>query len=138
MAKSSPKTEESLRPPAKPERIRRMAGRELRHRVMVDGEFVFGPGKADVLTAIDETGSLAAAGRLLGMSYMRIWRLCQGMYEQFNEPVIAVQRGGRDKGGAVLTQTGREALALYRQMETDALAATELSWQQFRKLLKPR
>ena len=104
---------------------------------MVAGKYVFGPGKADVLAAIRETGSLAAAGRSLGMSYMRAWRLVQEMHSLYAKPLVEMQRGGKTKGGAQLTPAGELALALYRRMEGEALAATEPAWKEFCGLLKP-
>jgi molybdate transport system regulatory protein len=112
-------------------------GRLLRHRVVVDGKRVFGPGKADVLTGIRETGSLAATARDLGMSYMRAWRLVQEMHEMYAQPLVELKRGGRTRGGANLTPAGEKALLLYRRMESEALAATQAAWEEFRALLKP-
>jgi molybdate transport system regulatory protein len=103
---------------------------------MVAGKFIFGPGKADLLTAIGETGSLAAGARSLGMSYMRAWLLVQDLNRLFAEPLVALQRGGKTKGGAKLTTAGNKALALYRQMESEALLATEQTWKMFFKLLR--
>ncbi len=111
-------------------------GRRLRHRVMVDGHYVFGPGKADLLEGIRQTGSLAATARSLGMSYMRAWRLVREMHELYAKPLVHLQRGGKEKGGARLTPAGEMALALYRRMEAEALAATEAAWSEFRTLLK--
>ena len=85
----------------------------MRHRVMIDGKFVFGPGKADLLSAIAATGSLAAAARSIGMSYMRAWTLVQAMQHEFTKPVVELQRGGKDQG-AKLTPTGEKALKLYQ------------------------
>jgi molybdate transport system regulatory protein len=113
------------------------AGRRLRHKVMVAGKPVFGPGKADLLAGIAETGSLTAAARRMGMSYMRAWRLVQEMHELYAKPLVELQRGGSEKGGAKLTPAGEKALSLYRQMEAEALAATEPAWKKFRKLLDP-
>jgi molybdate transport system regulatory protein len=110
--------------------------RRMRHRVMAAGAFIFGPGKADLLAAIGEMGSLAAAARKLGMSYMRAWLLVQEMQKTFAEPVVEMQRGGRAKGGATLTPTGHAALALYRKMEAEALAATDRTWRKFCGLLR--
>ena len=45
---------------------------------MLEPDVAIGPGKADILEAIGETGSIAAAGRHLGMSYKRAWRLVDG------------------------------------------------------------
>jgi molybdate transport system regulatory protein len=118
----------AVKPPA--------VGRRLRHRVMAGGKFVFGPGKADVLAGIRETGSLAATARNLGMSYMRAWRLVQEMHRLYAKPLVELQRGGKARGGARLTPAGEKALLLYRRMESEALAATEPAWKEFCGLLK--
>ena len=103
---------------------------------MSKGNYVFGPGKADVLIAISTTGSLAAAARALGMSYMRAWLLVKEMQRTFGKPLLVMQRGGKTQGGAVLTPTGEKVLALYQKMEAEALAATEATWRNFCKLLR--
>ena len=41
----------------------------------------------------------------------------------FRSPVVERTRGGAGGGGAVLTDRGREVLALYRQFEADAAQA---------------
>ncbi len=109
----------------------------MRHRVMVDGEFVFGPGKAEVLAAIEKTGSLAAAARSMEMSYMRAWKLIQEMQQLFAMPVVELHRGGKTQG-AKLTPTGEKALSLYRQMEAEALAATAKTWRTFYGMMRRR
>ncbi|PPE65109.1 winged helix-turn-helix domain-containing protein [Caldimonas caldifontis] len=91
-----------------------------RFRVQVKHAVAIGPGKADVLQAIAETGSLAEAGRRLGMSYQRAWSLVQAMNRDFVEPLVATQRGGSAGGGAQLTPMGHQVLALYRGIEADA------------------
>jgi len=107
----------------------------MRHRVMIDGKFVFGPGKADLLSAIAATGSLAAAARSISMSYMRAWKLVQAMQQDFAEPVVELHRGGKDQG-AKLTPTGEKAVALYRQMEKEALVATAATWLKFNAMMR--
>lgn len=102
---------------------------------MVEGLWVFGPGKADLLAAIRESGSLSAAAKSLGMSYMRAWLLVQHMQKTFSLPLLELHRGGKLKGGARLTPTGERALALYFQMEEEALAATQKTWRAFSSLL---
>ena len=51
----------------------------LRIRVVLGPGVMIGPGKADLLEGIRETGSIAAAGRRMGMSYKRAWTLVEGM-----------------------------------------------------------
>ena len=96
----------------------------LRIRVVFDGFGMIGPGKADLLEGIDRCGSIAAAGREMGMSYKRAWELIGTLNAMFRAPLVARTRGGAGGGGAVLTDTGREVLALYRGIEADATAAS--------------
>lgn len=84
-----------------------------------------GPGKAELLERIAATGSIAAAGRQMGMSYKRAWMLIETLNAMFREPVVESSRGGPGGGGAVLTDMGRASLAEYRAVEAAALDATE-------------
>jgi molybdate transport system regulatory protein len=92
----------------------------LRLRLMAGEEIAIGPGKADLLAAIAETGSIAAAGRTLDMSYRRAWLLVETMNRCFRSPVVEAAKGGSKGGGARLTTLGAEVLKGYRQMETKA------------------
>jgi molybdate transport system regulatory protein len=94
-----------------------------RLRVILGPETLFGPGKADLLQGIDETGSIAAAGRRMGMSYKRAWYLIDTMNAYFREPVVISTKGGPKGGGATLTGTGKAVLALFRQMQLKSEAA---------------
>lgn len=92
----------------------------LRIRVVFDGVGMIGPGKADLLDGIARHGSIAAAGREMGMSYKRAWELIGTLNAMFRDPLVAPIRGGPGGGGAVLTETGREVLSLYRAVEAEA------------------
>lgn len=76
-----------------------------------------GPGKAELLDQIAALGSIAAAGRAMGMSYKRAWSLVEEMNAAFNAPVVTSVRGGAGHGGAVLTETGRRVVAQFRKLE---------------------
>jgi len=89
----------------------------LRLRVVFGPDIVLGPGKADLLEGIRETGSISAAGRRLKMSYKRAWDLVDALNRYFTEPVVRTSKGGSGGGGACLTPWGDEVLALYRQIE---------------------
>jgi len=80
------------------------------------GPLVFGPGKADLLQAIAEEGSISAAGRRMGMSYKRAWSLVEEMNAAFAEPLVLSARGGAHGGGAQLTAAGHAVLADYRAL----------------------
>jgi len=78
----------------------------------------FGPGRAALLEGVAETGSIAAAGRRLGMSYKRAWMLVESMNTHFDAPLVTAAKGGAKGGGAKLTELGSELLMRYRRMES--------------------
>lgn len=88
----------------------------LRLRVVRGAEIVMGPGRADLLAHIEAMGSIAAAGRRMGMSYKRAWALVEAMNTVFGAPVVEAAKGGAGGGGAKLTETGRAVLAAYRAL----------------------
>lgn len=96
-----------------------------------------GPGKADLLEAIGETGSIAEAARRLDMSYRRAWSLVRSLNAAFIAPLVETRKGGPARGSAVLTEAGQEALKLYRDMESAAAAAISDDIAAFRRLLAP-
>lgn len=93
-------------------------GPTLRFRILFGADAMLGPGKADLLEAIRDTGSIAAAGRSMGMSYKRAWMLVEEMNAAFRAPLVVSARGGSKGGGAVLSQTGAQVLEHYRALET--------------------
>jgi molybdate transport system regulatory protein len=102
----------------------------LRIRILLAGGEPFGPGKAELLEAIRDSGSIAGAGRRMGMSYQRAWDLVAAMNGHFREPVVAPVKGGARGGGTALTPFGVEVLAAYRDIEAlaEAAAAERLDW----------
>ena len=107
-----------------------------RIRLLIGDTVALGPGKARLLAAIGDTGSIAAAARAIGMSYGRAWQLVQAMNGDFRAPLIERAAGGRGGGGAVLSDLGREALDRYRAMEAQADAAVADALDEFAQLLK--
>lgn len=95
----------------------------LRLRVIFGSDAMLGPGKADLLELIRETGSISAAGRRMKMSYSRAWSLVETMNGCFREPLVERERGGAQGGGARLTGTGEAVLRHYRALEAAAAAA---------------
>lgn len=82
-----------------------------------------GPGKVLLLERIAEHGSISAAGRSMEMSYRRAWELVADINASFKKPLVASQPGGRQGGGAKLTQLGGELVAHYRAIEREARLA---------------
>lgn len=109
---------------------------KTRFRVQVKHAVAIGPGKADVLQGIAETGSIAETGRRLAMSYQRVWSLVAAMNRDFVAPLVLTQRGGTAGGGAQLTPMGEQALALYRAIEQDAQSAVAKRLPRLLKLIR--
>jgi molybdate transport system regulatory protein len=109
-----------------------------RLRVLAGDAIVLGPGKADLLEAIDREGELRAAAGRLGMSYMRAWTLLREMNRAFGRPLVETARGGTTHGRARLTPLGRRVLVLYREMESLSAYAVGPAWRRMRRLLPNR
>ena len=109
---------------------------EPRLRVLFGSSIAMGPGKADLLDAIEAAGSITGAARRMGMSYRRAWLLVETMNQCFRAPLVEAARGGAGGGGARLTDLGREALQRYRDMEAKASASVAPEMAAFRKLLE--
>jgi molybdate transport system regulatory protein len=101
----------------------------LRIRLVVRGALRMGPGRADLLEGIRETGSIGAAGRRMRMSYKRAWSLVEALNAGFRAPLVETARGGAGRGGARLTPLGERVLAAWRRLEARAAegAAEELA-----------
>ncbi|HEV2693913.1 MAG TPA: LysR family transcriptional regulator [Verrucomicrobiae bacterium] len=107
-----------------------------RLRIMFGSEIAMGPGKARLLGLIRETGSISEAARQMEMSYMRAWSLIRTMNACFRKPVVATTRGGKKQGGAQLTVTGENLLALFEKLEEECLASTKATRAAITALLK--
>jgi molybdate transport system regulatory protein len=95
-----------------------------RVRIVLGPGLYLGPGKADLLEAVARTGSIAAAGRELGMSYRRAWLLIDAVNQLFSRPVVSASVGGAQGGGAQLTALGHAVVAAYRRVEAAAASAS--------------
>lgn len=90
---------------------------ELKPRIMLGDVRAMGPGKADLLDLIAQTGSISKAAKKMAMSYRRAWLLVDSMNQAFKKPLVEAATGGAGGGGAQLTEYGRDVLALYREMQ---------------------
>jgi molybdate transport system regulatory protein len=95
-----------------------------RIRIVRGRDIALGPGKVELLEHIGRTGSLRKAAAAMDMSYMRAWTLVQTMNHSFKKPVVIAKRGGVEGGRAIVTETGKAAVALYRRIEAESLRAT--------------
>jgi molybdate transport system regulatory protein len=109
---------------------------QIRPRLYRGGDIAIGPGKADLLGHIAQTGSLRKAAAAMEMSYMRAWMLVRTMNRCFKQPLVATKRGGAEGGEALLTETGQAVLAAYRHMEAQTLRSTKRALSELSKHLR--
>ncbi|MBK5954347.1 ModE family transcriptional regulator, partial [Rhodospirillum rubrum] len=98
-------------------------GERLRLRLKLCNFAAMGPGKADLLDALEDTGSISAAARRTGLSYRKAWMLIDELNRAFRDPLVSTAFGGAGGGGARLTPTGATVLAAYRRLEQLAAQA---------------
>lgn len=108
----------------------------LRLRILFGDEAMLGPGKAELLQRIRDTGSISAAGRDMKMSYKRAWMLVEEMNTAYRGPLVESVRGGPGGGGAQLTAMGQAVLDHYRALELAAQTAGAAELAALQSLLK--
>src|SRR5262245_48258262 len=86
---SAPDCLRPRREPYTPPMGSRSAGPVARLRIVLGGDIALGPGKADLMEGIRDTGSIAAAARRMGMSYKQAWFLVETMNACFPPPLGA-------------------------------------------------
>jgi len=96
---------------------------KLKLQLMHNGEIAMGPGKAELLDAIERAGSISAAARAMDMSYRRAWLLVDVMNRCFAEPLVETHPGGGKEAGARVTDTGRRVRDAYRALLEQAEAS---------------
>ncbi len=106
-------------------------------RILGSGNPAMGPGKAELISRIEASGSISAAARDMGMSYRRAWQLVEAINASFNEPVVVTATGGKRGGGASVTDYGRQLVAQFHAMEDKASAAITDDLARFTQQLRP-
>ena len=89
-----------------------------RIRIYFGAERAIGPGRIELLEAVQRTGSLAQAARAMNMSYRRAWQLMQSLNSSLASPASIAAKGGRHGGGATLTPAGKALIRAYRGFES--------------------
>lgn len=98
---------------------------KIKVQIYCGHEIAMGPGKADLLEAIREHGSISAAGRAMAMSYRRAWLLVDAMNRCWQEPLVHTAPGRAEGSGARLTPMGDRVLQHYRKLQDNLRASAE-------------
>jgi len=82
----------------------------------VQGRPVLGPGRREILLAVDQEGSISQAARRLKMTFRKAWAQIKAMEEQLGLSLLEKQTGGKGGGGARLTPEARDLLSKYERL----------------------
>ena len=77
------------------------------------GEKFFGEGPARLLRRVEECGSLRSAAISMEMAYTKALKLVKQAEEALGFPLIKRTTGGKDGGGSILTEQGKQWLCQY-------------------------
>ncbi len=103
--------------------------------IEVDGKPVFGRGRRFLLEAIDRYGSINRAAKEISISYRKAWGYIKAMEERLGFKLIDRQIGGKNGGGATLTQEAKLFLKKYAELE---MGIREMVDERFRKIFKDK
>ena len=109
----------------------------FRLRIYRDAVVAIGPGKVELLEAIEATGSISAAARQLKMSYRRAWMLVEELNTALAAPAVETSTGGAQGGGARLTAVGASIGRRYRAIEDTATRAAAADIAELTRMLAP-
>ena len=78
-----------------------------------EGEPFMGIGVVWLLNGIDKSHSISQAAREMTLSYPKALKMIQSLEDTLQAPMVTRFKGGHQRGGAELTQEGRDFLRRY-------------------------
>ena len=78
-----------------------------------------GPGVAQLLRRVEEKRSLRAAAITMGMAYSKAWTIIKTAEKDLGFSLLVSTTGGKNGGGATLSQQALELLAVYEKYCAD-------------------
>ena len=84
----------------------------------LEGTKVIGELEAQMLRAVDQTGSFSQAARTLDLSYAFLWNTIAQIERSLGRKIISSERGGTKGGRATLTNYGKRLLRAYSELDS--------------------
>jgi molybdate transport system regulatory protein len=108
---------------------------EIRSKVWIEvnGEPVFGRGRRFLLEAIGANGSINQAAQEVDISFRKAWSHIKAMEERLGMKLVERKTGGKNGGGATLTEDARRFLKKYEELEK---GIQEVVDERFRKVFQ--
>ncbi|MBT8394596.1 MAG: LysR family transcriptional regulator [Flavobacteriaceae bacterium] len=106
---------------------------EIKSRIWIekDGVPFLGYGRIKLLKMIDNKLSINSAAKELKMSYRKAWKLLNEMNLMTEKPIVIKNIGGKDGGGTVLTEYGKQLIQDFETINSNCMDYLE---KEFEKL----
>lgn len=111
-----------------------MEEEQLRYHIKVrvfHKERSFGPGVAELMHLVEETGSLSEACRRMEMAYSKGWKITKRAEEDLGFALMEGSRGGSRGGRTTLTEEGKAFLEKYKNFLREVEESTKKSFQKY-------
>jgi len=97
---------------------------EIKHKIWMEkgGRVIFGPGRLELLKAIESCGNLSAAARKLNMSYRAAWGRLRASEKRLGMRLVELSD---NKHEMILTEEARKLIACFDEMEKSISLVTE-------------
>lgn len=96
-------------------------------KLRIERESTFlGPGSRQLLSLIEETGSVRLASQKMNMSYSKAWKILNNMEEQLGYQVVERRQGGRGGGETTLTVQGKILHDWFKSYESECNQAINI------------
>ena len=98
--------------------LKKKSGYQVNGKLWIEsgGEKFFGPGPAELLEKIEETGSLNKAAKEMEMSYKKAWKIVNTLNSKSAKPIVVMHSGGEEGGGSVITEEAKRLIAYHHAM----------------------
>lgn len=80
------------------------------------GRRFFGPGPVELLSYIEETGSINQAAKKMGMSYKKAWWIVNNLNNTSADPLVITATGGQNGGGSTISREAKDLINYYREL----------------------
>jgi len=98
---------------------------------------LFGPGRLQILGAIEECGTMRGAAERLGLSYRGLWARLRNSERRLGFHLVESTRGRGDRAGTFLTPRAKRLLAQYQRLLNEVYLASERAYaRRLEKLLR--
>jgi molybdate transport system regulatory protein len=116
---------------------RRRLGMEIKYKIWIekDGKVVFGKGRDDILSCIEDKRSLNAAAKKLKMSYRAAWGRLKASEERAGMRLVEVDPSEK---GMHLTPQAKAIIERFERLDEDVKSLLAKAGSDFQKLIEKK